>query len=83
MTDLIALKKSSAEFMNGVVTMAPFTGMLTALDQSSSQGTGVKRFKNIGWYATGSVYEEWISDQAPSITPPSGHTLTNIQHYPI
>lgn len=50
---------------------------------SVSASTGIRRFKNIGWYAAGSVFEEWISTENPSVTPPSGHTLTDIQHYPI
>ena len=37
-------------------------------------------FKNQGWYATGSVFEEWITSPAPGTVPPSGHTLTDIQH---
>lgn len=40
-------------------------------------------YKNEGWYATGSLYEEWITATAPSTTPPSGHTLTFIQYFPL
>lgn len=37
-------------------------------------------WKNQGWYAAGSAYETWVSTAAPSVNPPSGHTLTEIQH---
>jgi len=37
-------------------------------------------YKNQGWYAAGSVLEEWVTSGAPSTTPPSGHTLTQLQH---
>lgn len=33
-------------------------------------------YKNQGWYATGGIYETWLTLHAPSSTPPSGHTLT-------
>ncbi len=35
-------------------------------------------YKMQGWYATGSVYETWTSSGQPNLTPPSGHTLTDI-----
>jgi hypothetical protein len=35
-------------------------------------------YKNEGWYATGSVFEDWVTSGAPSTTPPSGHTLADI-----
>lgn len=37
-------------------------------------------YKNEGWYATGSVWEQWITTTAPSTSPPSGHSLT-FTHY--
>lgn len=37
-------------------------------------------YKNEGWYATGSVWEEWTTPTAPSTSPPSGHTLAFIQY---
>jgi len=40
-------------------------------------------YKNQGWYAAGGVYETWISYGAPITTPPSGHTLTQLQHTPL
>ena len=40
-------------------------------------------FKNQGYYVAGSVYEEWVTTTAPSTTPPSGHTLTQIQYVPL
>lgn len=54
-------------------------GMLAALP------TGVpipqpKRWKNDGWYAAGAVWESWVTNDNPSTTPPSGHTLTQLQH---
>jgi hypothetical protein len=38
----------------------------------------VTYFKMRGFYVTGSVYENWVVNSAPSFTPPSGHTLINI-----
>ena len=35
-------------------------------------------YKNHGWYSTGSVFEVWVTSGAPRITPPSGHSLTDI-----
>lgn len=32
-------------------------------------------YKNEGYYVAGSVWETWLTSDAPSITPPSGHTL--------
>jgi hypothetical protein len=31
-----------------------------------------------GYYVAGLVFENWTSRGAPSLTPPSGHTLSNI-----
>ena len=39
-----------------------------------------KRWKNDGWYAAGTVWESWVTNDNPSTTPPSGHTLTQLQH---
>jgi hypothetical protein len=49
------------------------------ISTTSGQVANVHFYKNEGWYATGSVYEEWISSPLPSFTPPSGHTLTFVQ----
>lgn len=46
------------------------SGGLTALDV----------YKNEGWYAAGSAWETWITSGDPSSVPPSGHTLTFLQH---
>jgi hypothetical protein len=35
-------------------------------------------YKMCGWYATGSVFEVWVSAGSPSLTPPSAHILSNI-----
>ena len=35
-------------------------------------------YKMRGYYVAGSVYETWVVTEAPSITPPSGHTLSNV-----
>jgi hypothetical protein len=35
-------------------------------------------YKNEGWYATGSVFEDWVTSGAPSTAPPSGHTLADV-----
>lgn len=43
-------------------------------------GSSPPHYKNMGWYAAGSVYETWVTTPLPSTTPPSGHALTNIQH---
>lgn len=37
-------------------------------------------FKNEGWYAAGSAWETWITSGDPGTIPPSGHTLTFLQH---
>lgn len=37
-------------------------------------------FKNEGWYAAGSAWETWITAGSPGTVPPSGHTLTFLQH---
>ena len=47
----------------------------------SGQVAGTHFYKNEGWYAAGSVYEEWPSSPFPSFFPPSGHTLTFVQFY--
>jgi hypothetical protein len=35
-------------------------------------------YKMRGYYMVGQVYETWISQNFPSYTPPSGHTLINV-----
>lgn len=35
-------------------------------------------YKMRGFYTLGGVYETYIVTDAPSLSPPSGHTLTNI-----
>lgn len=35
-------------------------------------------YKMQGYYVAGAVYETWVSTDAPSLTPPSGHSLINI-----
>jgi hypothetical protein len=42
--------------------------------------TKVPQFKMTGYYMTGSVYESWTSYRYPNLTPPSGHSLTNITY---
>ena len=42
-------------------------------------GPGVTTYyKMRGYYATGAVYETWVVTEEPSVTPPSGHVLTNV-----
>ena len=36
-----------------------------------------KKYVMTGWYAGGSTWETWTAT-APSTTPPSGHSLTNV-----
>ncbi|HSX21504.1 MAG TPA: hypothetical protein VLE97_01865 [Gaiellaceae bacterium] len=43
-------------------------------------GSSPPIYKNQGWYAAGSVFEVWVSTPLPSTFPPSGHTLTDIEH---
>lgn len=43
----------------------------------------VVRYKNDGYYVAGSVWESWVTNDNPSSTPPSGHTLTQLQHVQI
>lgn len=44
----------------------------------SIPNTNIQYFKIRGYYVAGSTYEVWISQVVPNLTPPSGHTLTNI-----
>jgi|SRR5215831_832832 len=70
--------------------MAYFSGALvpgthtilggTVYIDASTGSTSTVRYKNQGWYAAGGVFEVWISVNAPSTTPSSGHTLTDISH---
>ena len=41
------------------------------------------QFKNQGWYGVGSAYETWLTLLAPDLLPPSGHTLADVQHFPV
>lgn len=47
---------------------------------ASSGGVVNNIYKNQGWYAAGSAFEIWITSPYPTTAPPSGHTLTDIQH---
>lgn len=38
-------------------------------------------YKNEGYYAAGTVWETWITSGEPQTVPPSGHTLTFVQHH--
>lgn len=42
--------------------------------------TLVPQYKMTGYYVAGSAYETWTAYQYPNSTPPSGHTLVNIQY---
>lgn len=83
-TPLIANQRASAAALAGTIVLVRdyVAGMLVAVDQPNIN-TGIARFKNVGWYAAGGVFEEWITTGVPGTVPPSGHTLTNVQHYPI
>lgn len=37
-------------------------------------------WKNEGFYTSAGAWEAWLSVSEPSTTPPSGHTLTLLQH---
>ena len=54
-----------------------------SLDTFPTGVFNIDLFKNQGYYVAGSVYEEWVTPTAPSTTPPSGHTLTQIQYVPL
>ena len=43
-------------------------------------GLSITKYLNSGYYVAGSAYEYWISYNAKSSTPPSGHTLINLQY---
>lgn len=47
---------------------------------SPTTSIGTLVYKNQGYYVAGSVFEEWVTSGAPSTTPPSGHTLTDISY---
>ncbi len=38
----------------------------------------IQYYKMIGYYLAGSVFEVWVALNAPSSTPPSGHSLQDI-----
>lgn len=48
-------------------------------NQSGSIPGVFRYYKMRGYYATGAAYETWVAIGAPSSSPPSGHTLTNVQ----
>lgn len=68
----------------------PASNVKSVVTQSGRNGAIVKPGKSLGpvvpqtyyqmrgWYAAGGVYETWVATGAPSMTPPSGHTLTGI-----
>lgn len=43
-------------------------------------GVPAAKYLNYGYYVAGSVWESWITSEAPSTTPPSGHTLSFIKN---
>jgi hypothetical protein len=47
-------------------------------DNTNYDPINAVNYKMRGYYTTGQVYETWIVQNAPSYTPPSGHTLVNI-----
>ena len=77
MTGLAGELITPAEALAGTSGKAALGGEL--MFAQSGQVAGNHFYKNEGWYATGSVYEEWISSPLPSFSPPSGHTLTFVQ----
>lgn len=73
----------------GVATQ--LIGALHAAHRQSGRGGSLARFvsgaitalvtyKNEGWYAAGAAWETWLTSGDPSTVPPSGHTLTYLQH---
>ena len=44
----------------------------------SGATTSIKYYKMRGYYVAGLVYETWVSSISPNLTPPSGHSLTDI-----
>jgi hypothetical protein len=55
-----------------------------AVMNAISSGVIVKiAYKNEGWYATGSVFEVWVTIGGPSTLPPSGHSLADIGYEPL
>lgn len=64
---------------------ARLTGVAGFLDGLFA-GVSIQEFRvyrNLGWYADGSTWESWTTLRRPSTSPPSGHTLTLLQHYPM
>jgi hypothetical protein len=39
----------------------------------------IHTYKMRGYYAAGATYETWVSIGSPSVTPPSGHTLLDVE----
>lgn len=58
-----------------------FDGDVTAL--ATLVGSNPPIYKNVGYYAAGSVWETWPSLATPNNTPPSGHALTEYGYFQI
>lgn len=57
------------------------TGNLQAVGSSTISGSGP--YKNTGYYATGAVWESWLTYSVPATTavnPNTSHTLTYLSH---
>lgn len=79
----------AGSLLNGVIAFFSDGKRLQSVKGSAMLNVAVsggvaptKLYKNQGWYTAGGIYESWISS-TPGGSPPSGHTLTNIQFVPL
>jgi hypothetical protein len=66
------------EYRGGTETQPRRCDSGAVLVDSTVIGNAPPIYKNQGWYATGGVFEEWISVGLPSAFPPSAHALTEL-----
>jgi hypothetical protein len=57
---------------------SPLAGRNGRLTENQSAVASQLKYKNQGWYSAGSAWETWITVNAPSASPPSGHALAYI-----
>lgn len=68
------------------ILTSPVTKIIGYIDQKvyepfnlqAGGGGAINYYRMRGYYTLGSVYEYWVVSEEPSLTPPSGHSLTNI-----
>ena len=71
-----------SNFTGTIYTIPISVETIAAGDSPAFQQVSLSSVKylNSGYYVLGGVYEYWITYNARSTTPPSGHSLTNLQY---